>query len=256
MNTNNTQTKVFDLPTRLFHWVFAALFIGAFAIGKFVDDEAAIYPYHMMMGILAIFALGLRIIWGVFGTKYARFSSFKLNPMALLDYFKSVFAGNKKPTLERNPASSFAAFAMFALVIALGISGYLMATSSNESQMHDIKEVHEVIAILFLVIVIAHIIGIIIHTIKQKDPIGLSMITGEKSAVAGETGIGNNHSIIGILFLILMGGSTFALANNYDAQNRKLNLFGQSLQLGENEGAEGNEHGEAEQENESDEDRD
>ncbi|MEK7661170.1 MAG: cytochrome b/b6 domain-containing protein [Pseudomonadota bacterium] len=254
MNVINNPVKVFDLPTRLFHWAFALLFVGAFAIGKFGDDEGAIYPYHMMMGMLMTLALGLRILWGIFGTKYARFSSFKLSPSALIDYFKSIFAGNKKPTLGRNPASSFAAIAMFGLIIALGISGYLMATAATEDQMHDIKEVHEIFATLFLLIAVLHIIGIAVHTITQKDPIGLAMVSGTKAGVDGEVGIENNHALAALAFVLALGAGAWALTTNYDGTSKQLNLFGQTLQLGETEHDEGQGQGEHDEANEKDED--
>ena len=235
-----TRTKVFDIPTRLFHWVFALLFIVAFSIAKFTDDEAALYPYHMLMGIMMVFAILLRAIWGIFGSKYARFSSFSLNPLKLIEYFTSILSGNKRPTINRNPASSFAAIAMFAISIALGISGYLMATATSERQMHDIKEVHEVLATAFLIIALLHIVGIIIHTIMQKDPIGSAMIDGTKTSVAGENGIQNNHALVGALFVALLGFGGWAMASNYDAATKTLNIAGQTLQLGENEADEDN----------------
>lgn len=242
--TEQTKTKVFDIPTRLFHWVFAALFIGAFAIAKFTDDEAALYPYHMMMGMLMILAIILRLIWGLIGTKYAKLSSFKLNPIDFIGYFKNMFAGTKKPTIGRNPASSYAAIAMMAIAISLGISGYLMATATNENSAHSIKEVHEILSTLFIIIVALHIIGIIIHTISQKDPIGSAMITGTKNSIADQKGISNNHAMIGGVFIALLAGGAWALGNSYNPTDKTLNLMGQHLQLGENEGAE---EGEAEE---------
>ncbi len=235
----NNKAKVFDIPTRFFHWIFALLFVCAFSIAKFTDDDAALYPYHMLMGFMMVFAIFLRAIWGIIGTKYARFSSFSLNPLKLIEYFASILRGNKRPTINRNPASSFAAITMFAISIALGISGYLMATATTEQKMHDIKEIHEILATLFLIIALLHILGIIIHTITQKDPIGLSMINGTKAAHNGENGITNNYSWVGALFIAIMGLGGFAMAQNYDATTKTLKIAGQTLQLGENEGAEG-----------------
>lgn len=234
-------TKVFDIPTRLFHWIFAALFICAFSIANFTDDDAALYPYHMMMGFMMVFAILLRIVWGIFGTHYARFSSFSLNPIKLIEYFKSVFSGQKKPSIKRNPASSFAAITMFAFSIALGFSGYLMATATSERQMHDIKEIHELIATLFLIVALLHILGIIVHTITQRDPIGRSMIDGTKTFVSGEAGIHNNYAWVGALFIALLGFGGWAIAANYNPTTKALSIGAQTLQLGENEAEENNE---------------
>lgn len=243
----HTQTKVFDFPTRLFHWTLAGLFIVAFSIGKFVDDEAAIFPYHSMLGLLMVGAVVLRLVWGVAGTRYARFGSFKLNPLDLAGYLKSVATGRKSPTLGRNPASSFAALAMVCLTLALGATGYLMATATSEAQAGDIKEIHEVLAILFAVIAALHVVGIVVHTISQKDPIGRSMVDGNKASVTGETGITGTRPLVGLLFLVALAGGAVALNAGYNPASRTLVLGGQTLHLGENEAGEDSEAGEGDQ---------
>ncbi|NJL24690.1 MAG: hypothetical protein HC902_05655 [Calothrix sp. SM1_5_4] len=58
------KAKVYDLPTRLFHWLFAGLFIAAFAIAKLADHESAWFPHHMLLGLILFVATMLRIIWG------------------------------------------------------------------------------------------------------------------------------------------------------------------------------------------------
>ncbi|MEX2605298.1 MAG: cytochrome b/b6 domain-containing protein, partial [Gracilimonas sp.] len=72
----NSKTTVYDWPTRIFHWLFAFLFLGAYLIVEIVDDENPLFTLHMMAGLTIGFMLILRIFWGFAGTTYARFSSF------------------------------------------------------------------------------------------------------------------------------------------------------------------------------------
>lgn len=255
MTDEKKKILVFDIPTRLFHWLFAFGFIGAFSIGNFVDDESALYPLHMLFGALMTIAIMMRIIWGLFGSKYARFSSFKLNPMGLIEYFKNIFNGTKTPSIGRNPASSFAAVFMMLASIGMALTGWFMINATSENAAHDIKEIHETLAIVFLLIALAHIAGIVIHTITKKDPIGLSMINGNKISDDETLGIKKPYALIGALFLALIGASAFAFTNNYDANNRSVNVFGKNLILGENEENEGGagEEGEENEENEEEE---
>lgn len=234
MNSQNQNPRalVFDVPTRVFHWVFAASFIIAFLIGKTTDDESAIFPIHAGFGMIMLIALFFRAVWGLVGTKYARFTSFKLNPADLFKYLGSVFSNKKEQNLGRNPASSFAAIAMFGLAIGLGVTGYNMGIGKGG---HDLKEVHEVLATLFLLTAIAHVAGIIIHTIKQKDPIGLSMIDGRKAQIEGQVGISKSFPLVGLGLIAALGFSGFAIAKNYDATEKSYNLLGQKLTIGENE---------------------
>lgn len=230
---------VYDSPTRVFHWIFAILFVGAFFIAKTYDDDSTLYPYHMMMGLTMVFLVSLRILWGLFGSRYAKFSSFKLNPMDLVEYFKGFFTASGARTLGHNPASSWAAVIMMILTIGLGGTGYLMVNGTNKEFF---EEIHELFANAFVIVVIGHIAGIVLHTLRHKEAIGLSMIHGKKDAVKGEVGIPGSLNWAGILMIALVGLFVFNLNKNYNTQTRSLNLFGTTLQLGENES---NENGEA-----------
>lgn len=226
---------VYDLPTRLFHWLFAGMFILAFVIGKTIDDESPVFIYHMLIGLTMGFAVILRIAWGFFGTQYAKFFSFPLNPISLFDYFSGLLTKKSKRSLGHNPASSWAALVMMALGIGLGVTGYLMTTGNKET----FEDLHEILANTFVVIVIMHIAGIVLHTIKHKELIGLSMVDGKKEAVEGETMIASSRPAVGVIFLLLVGIYSFNLYRNFNPQNATVNFFGTTLQLGENESGEG-----------------
>lgn len=230
------KTLVYDLPTRLFHWIFASLFICAYTIASIFDDESAIYPLHMMMGMTMLFALSMRFIWGLVGSKYARFSSFILRPSALIAYFKTLFSPHAARSLGRNPASSWAAITMMGIIIGLGVTGYLMTQGINK---HFFKEIHELLANGFLAVVIAHITGVIIHTHKHHDQLALSMVQGSKPSLEGSEGISHAYRAVGMVFLACVGAFVFYLSQHYNTAQRNLQLFGIHLQLGEVESEEG-----------------
>ena len=82
------KTTVYDWPTRIFHWLFAFLFVVAYVIAETVSDESSLFTLHIMAGLTIGFILVLRIIWGFVGTTYARFSTFELHPIELFDILK------------------------------------------------------------------------------------------------------------------------------------------------------------------------
>ncbi len=127
---------VYDLPTRLFHWIFSALFIISFTIGKFVDDESLLFSYHMISGLLLGSLVILRIIWGMAGTKHARFSGFALNPIDLRNYLVGIVSGSKKRWAGHNPASSWAALSMLIFALGLVTTGFLMTTGYEETRCY------------------------------------------------------------------------------------------------------------------------
>jgi cytochrome b len=224
------QRLVYDLPTRLFHWLFAGLFLTGFIIAKTIDDESFWFNYHSLAGLTLGFLVLLRILWGVLGTKHARFSGFALNPLELVSYFKGIFSGEKKRWAGHNPASSWAGIVMMLLALGLATTGYLMTSGPNKETFED---VHELLANGFIVVVILHVAGIILHTIRHKEMIGLSMIDGKKADVAIDQTISSSRPAIGILLVGFVVAFGLHLYKNYDNQTRTLQFFGTTLQLSE-----------------------
>jgi cytochrome b len=224
---------VYDLPTRFFHWLFAALFLIGFIIAKTVDDDSSWFNYHSLAGLTLGFLVLLRLIWGGFGSQHARFSGFALNPMDLISYFKGIFSGTKKRWAGHNPASSWAAIIMMILALGLAVTGYLMTSGPSKEAFEDI---HELFANAFIVVAVLHIAGIVFHTIRYQDMIGLSMLDGKKVEVPSSQIIRSSQPVFGILLIGFVVAFAIYLVKNYNTQGRSLQFFGTTLQLGENEG--------------------
>ena len=228
----HNKTTVYDWPTRIFHWLFALLFVVAYVIAETVSDESSLFSLHIMAGLTIGFILILRIIWGFVGTTYARFSSFKLNPVELLQYLKDAVVTKTKNYLGHNPASSYAAVIMFICAAGLAITGVIM-TGGSESDFYE--ETHELLANIFLITVVAHVGGIIFHHLKHRDSLWSSMFDGKKQPLPEKTGITNSKRFAGMLFLILTLMWSGYLYSKYDSTNQTIDLFGQELVLGEEE---------------------
>lgn len=243
--------KAYDLPIRVFHWIFAGLFVMSFSIAQLVEDESSLYAYHMLSGILMVLLVILRIIWGVFGSKTSRFSSFQLSFHELKAYLKTVISSKSKRYLGHNPASSYAAVLMMVFTIGIGLSGLMMSLKINK---HFFKEVHELLANGFFLIVIIHIVGVLYHQMKHNDGMSLSMINGKKSKIDGEVELESNHLVAAMITLVIVMGSGSLLLKNFDEKTGKLSFLGTQLQLGENEHGEHNGKGQNFQEHDDDDD--
>mgnify|MGYP000101848537 CR=1 FL=1 len=75
---------VWDLPIRLFHWTFAGSLTAALAIGFLVDDDSPVFQLHMLFGLVAAFALVVRLILGIAGSRYNRFTAMPLRPVEVI----------------------------------------------------------------------------------------------------------------------------------------------------------------------------
>jgi cytochrome b len=226
------QVLVYDLPTRLFHWLFAGFFITAFAISNLVDDDSARFSLHMLAGLGMAFVVVLRMAWSAVGTRHARLGDLNLNPKHLLAYFRGMFTGGSARRLGHNPASSWAAVAMVGLALGLGTTGWLMATGGENDA---IKELHELMANAFLVVVLLHVAGVAAHVLKHRDGLQATMVTGRKRAISDDDVPVRPVPLAGVAFILLTGLFVGYLAQQYDTRTRTLDLFGSTLQLGENE---------------------
>ncbi len=219
---------IYDFPQRVFHWLFAALFFISFVIGKAVDDESIIYGYHMISGFLMTGLVVFRIIWGLVGSRYSKFSSMPLSFDSLLKYFKSLSGNSELTYVGHNPASSLASIIMYICALVLFASGLQMI---NFNQKHLFEEIHEVVAHLFLFVVVLHIVGIAIHTFRKGELIAISMITGYKKRSNEVEDIKKNYYVVGVMLLVVFFVSSNFLVQKYDTQKGSINILNKELQL-------------------------
>ena len=240
-------TQVYDLPTRLFHLLFAAAFIAAFTIANVSEDSPA-FPYHMLAGALLAALVILRVIWGLVGTRHARFASFELNPGRLVHYFRAMFGGDKRKWAGHNPASSWAALIMMALGAGLAITGVLMINGREKYE-----DLHELLANAFLATALLHVAGVIVHQLRHRDGFALSMVDGRKQAAEAD-GIARTRPVAGLVLIAIVGALAFYLLRGFDAATGTLQAFGTTFQLNDAEGDEAG--GEAGESGEDHDDRD
>ena len=233
-----TPQLVWDLPTRLFHWTLAALFTGAFLVAIASSEHSRVFLVHMLIGLILAFAIVLRLIWGLVGSKPSRFSSFLYSPAALGRYVRLAMKGADQPGSGHNPGSSYAIYAMLLLPLALVATGLLKSSGREWAE-----ELHTVLAYGMLAVVVLHLVGIAWHARRHRDGIALAMVHGRRPVGAGEA-IASHRTWAGAVYLLLLGGWAAGLVNGFEASRRQvvLPLVGTVLPLGEaKEGKEGKE---------------
>jgi cytochrome b len=199
-NTPTTRTipvLVWDLPVRVFHWLLAFSFAGAYLTAE-ADGWRAV---HVTLGVTAVALACWRIVWGFAGTRYARFSSFVRGPAAVAGYLRSLLRGQPQHFTGHNPAGALAILAMLALTLAAGVTGLILYTGGGEW----LEEVHETLANLMLAVVIVHIAAVVLSSWLHRENLVRAMITGRKQAEAGATG-GRSHRALGVLLLAAVLG--------------------------------------------------
>jgi cytochrome b len=222
---SNATIRVWDLPTRLFHWTLVGLFTGAFAVAHLADEHRPAFAIHMLLGLILLAAIAFRLAWGLVGSRHARFSSFLFSPAALVTYVKEAFAGRDRPSAGHNPGSSWAIYAMLSLPLLLVATG-LKAQGRSEL----FEELHGILGWIMLAAVVAHLAGLAFHTFRHREPIALAMITGERRGEPADA-IGSSHPVAALIFLLLVGGWAALVLRGHDPVARVVRVPGVGLTI-------------------------
>jgi cytochrome b len=166
---------VWDVPTRVFHWLLALSFIGAY-----VTAESERYrDIHVVLGYTLLGLIAFRLLWGFFGTRYAQFRSFLFRPGVIAAYFFSLLKGKPVHYVGHNPLGSVAIWLLLGLGIATGITGVLIFQDVGGDAL---EELHELVSNTMLAVVLIHIAGVLLSSVLHRENLVRSMITGFKTA--------------------------------------------------------------------------
>jgi len=166
-------TRVWDLFVRIFHWSLAASFAVAWISG---DDWKSL---HIWAGYAAGALIAMRLLWGVMGTHYARFTQFVRPPLVVADYLRDVATGREARYLGHNPAGGAMILALLVTLAGLSVSGWLLTTDAFWGS-EAMEGIHEMLAYLALVLVALHIVGIAFASVRHHENLVRAMITGRK----------------------------------------------------------------------------
>lgn len=206
---------VWDLPLRLFHWLFAAAFAGAWLTA----ESDAWLSLHTFLGYLMLGLIGFRLVWGLAGSHYSRFASFRFSPRAGLAYLKQAVTGGAARHLGHNPAGSQAVFLLLGLGLLVGMTGMLVQGGEEQhgaaagvlgyAAGKALKWGHELLASLMLLVVIGHLAGVALESWLHRENLPRAMVTGRKLAAAAAPAARPHTLVAAILFLAIAGFSAW-----------------------------------------------
>jgi len=106
------RVRVWDLPTRLFHWGMAALVVAGLATGFFAPEWWL--EIHIAVGLGAAALVAFRVVWGLYGSEHSRFASFAYGPRAVIAHLRGMLRGRPGHWLGHNPAGAIMVFTLLA----------------------------------------------------------------------------------------------------------------------------------------------
>ncbi|MEZ9548995.1 MULTISPECIES: cytochrome b/b6 domain-containing protein [Vibrio] len=172
--------KIWDLPTRLYHWLQATLFIGLAASGFSGNGP------HIYLGLALFSLISWRLVWGFIGSDTSRFSQFMSSPRSAWLYLR----GRVQPKPGHNPLGSWMVVGMITTLFAqcitgLAIVGFFDTLPYSEVIITDdvfdlLGAAHSIAARMLVVFVVLHLLAITTYKLRSK-PLVLAMITGKQN---------------------------------------------------------------------------
>lgn len=200
------KTRIWDLPTRLFHWSLATLVIFSFVSGK-IGGNAMVW--HMRSGYAILALLVFRLLWGLAGSRYARFATFVRGPGAIVAYVRSLLPSSPAPAAAaaaagpvasaqagHSPLGALSVIAMLLVLLVQATTGLFAndeiftegplahrvsgAFSSLATTIHRYNEY------VILGLVILHWLAVAFYWIVRRDNLVLPMLAGDKKDLVAE----------------------------------------------------------------------
>ena len=194
----STSIRIWDAPVRVFHWLLVLCFAGAY-----LTAESEVWRLlHVTLGYTLGALLLFRLVWGLVGTRYARFGNFVRGPVAVLRYLQSVRRGQPEHHLGHNPAGAVAIVLLMALGLAISATGY---ATYNDIGPGWLAALHDWLGNAMLLVVVGHVLGVLIASFQHRENLVRAMLTGRKAGPP-EASSPRNWGALALLLLLLVLG--------------------------------------------------
>lgn len=175
--------KIWDLPTRLFHWLLTILVVAAVITAKTGGDAMV---WHGRIGLTILGLVVFRIVWGLVGSTYARFSNFLPTPSSIAAYLRGRWHDHGHTPL--GALSVFAMLAMLVVQVSTGVfsnddiafQGPLAALIDKEFS-DTLTGFHKLSIKIVIALIALHLGAIAFYAFVKKDHLVAPMISGWKT---------------------------------------------------------------------------
>lgn len=183
-NTAPSTVKAWDPLIRVFHWSLVFFFLLAFITE---DDWLNL---HVQAGYAVTLLIGFRLFWGLVGTRNARFSHFVKAPKFVLSHLRGMLTFKASHYLGHNPVAAVMVILLLASIALVAFSGLVMIASEGQGPLAGtlfstwngewMEEIHEFLANFTLLLVFAHVTGVVFSSFLERENLVKAMWTGRK----------------------------------------------------------------------------
>jgi len=188
-------TRVWDLPTRLFHWLLTIAVVGSVISGQ-IGGNAMIWHTRLGLGVLAL--LVFRLTWGFVGGHWSRFSAFVYGPRSVMAYLRGDAGPGGRYDIGHSPVGALSVWAllgMLAVQVATGLvaddeiatTGPLNRFVSSRIANGASAWHEEVGKVVLIVLAVVHVAAVLYYLWRRKKNLLVPMIHGDAALPAGTT---------------------------------------------------------------------
>ena len=193
MTQNNNETRsmkkhlVWDIPTRLFHWLLVFSLLAQYATAKWLDGYM---DWHFYIGYFTLGLILYRVVWGIVGTRHARFWSFFPTPSKIMSYGKTLFKRDSEMQAGHNPIGAIMVFVLLALVGTQAVSGLFVSDDvlhdgpyngiEDQALVKTMSWLHHNVFDWLLIAIGLHVAAVLVYLWYKKQNLIQPMVTGKK----------------------------------------------------------------------------
>lgn len=218
-----TQVRVWDLPTRIFHWALAVCVIASIVTGLSGGNALV---WHLRLGYVVFALLAFRLLWGVVGGHWSRFASFIYAPATVVRYLRGERRTGEHVDVGHTPLGAFSVFALLALLAAQVATGLFAddeiattgplnkfvsgATGLALTRWHRLSGQW-----LIVTLIVLHVAAIVFYLVRKKHDLVRPMILGDKvlaADVPASVDNGRSRALALLLFALCAGAVAWVIS--------------------------------------------
>jgi cytochrome b len=212
--------RVWDIPVRVFHWFLVALIVVSFTTAQIGGNAMRI---HELSGFSILTLVLFRVLWGIFGSTYARFSDFVRHPRQAIEYAKSLRRGRSPFYAGHNPLGGWMIVALLlCLLLQTGTGLFANDDVMIEGPLFDwvskrtsdiLSRIHEVNFYVLLTLIAVHVAAALYYLWGKRENLILPLFTGSKQ-VRGAQHVPELHGgplWLALLLLAVCAGGVYLL---------------------------------------------
>ena len=223
MKEESIPVRVWDLPTRAFHWALALCVVGSITSAKIGGNAMA---WHLRLGYLVFTLLAFRVLWGLVGGHWSRFVNFIYAPATVVRYLRGASRAHEHVEVGHNPLGAFSVFGMLALLAAqvgtglfaddeIATTGPLIKFVSGATSLALTRWHKNFGQWLIVALVLLHVGAILFYLFRKKRNLLRPMLTGDKQLTAPAPSAVDNPRSRGfalVLFAVCAGLVTWIVS--------------------------------------------